>query len=72
MGLSIFKGFDDRAIRAFFGTAFVGLEAVTSRFGRKYLFELTVVFQEFQITILDSDVAGGLLKEGLVFVLVAV
>jgi hypothetical protein len=45
---------------------------VTSRYGRKYLFELTVVFQEFQITILDSDVAGRLLKEGLVFVLVAV
>ena len=63
MGLSVFKGLDDRAVRAFFGTALVSLEAVISRFGRKYLFELTVVFQELQITILDSDVAGGLLKE---------
>jgi hypothetical protein len=72
MGLSVFKGPEDRAIRAFFGAAFVGLEAEISWFWRKRLFELPVVFQELQVPILDRDVTGGLLEENPVFVLGAV
>jgi len=72
MGSSVFKNLEDRAVRAFFGTAFVSLEAEISRFRREQLFELSVVSQELQIPILDSNVAGRLLKEGLVFVLLAI
>jgi hypothetical protein len=72
MGLSIFKGLDDRAGRASLRISFVSLEAVISWFRRKHLFELPVVFQELQVPILDRDVTGRLLKENLVFVLGAV
>jgi hypothetical protein len=69
MGQSIFEGFENRAVRAFFGTAFVSLEAEIPWFWREHLFELPVVFQEPQVPILDRDVTGRLFKENLIFVL---
>jgi len=70
--LPVLKGFHDRAFRASFGTALVSLEAMVSLFRRKDRFELPVVSQELEVTVLDGNVTGGLLKEGLVFVMEAI
>jgi hypothetical protein len=70
--LPVLKGFHDGAFRASFGTALVSLEAIVSLFRRKDRFELPVVPQELEVTVLDGNVAGGLLKEGLVFVMEAI